>query len=212
MDAALATGDLRVTPTLGADTGWDEAAAAYCGHQARLARLRGRPRTALTWARDGALRHPSPLCLGELAHAAVLLGDLSTARTALADAGGLPTTAMCHAAGLATAQLLAANGDRDGALAAALAVPGAARVFGLHDVVRLGRPELVAGELDRLPGEFAGLAGRQAAALLTRDTAAIWHNHATGAPITRSLAVPDPMMSVFVGCMSLRTSHRSLQA
>jgi len=173
LDAALATGDLSVTPALGADTGWDEAAAAYCGHQARLARLRGRSRTALAWARDGALRHPSPLCLGELAHAAVLLGDLSTARTALADAVGRPTTATCQAAGLAQVQLLAAGGDRDGALAAALAVPGAGRVFGLHDVVRLGRPELAAGDLDRLPGEFAGLAGRQAAALLTRDGAAL---------------------------------------
>jgi DNA-binding CsgD family transcriptional regulator len=173
LDAALAAGDLSVAPMLGADTGWDEAAATYCGHQARLARLRGRPQTALAWARDGALRHPTPLCLGELAHAGALLGDLSSARTTLADLDGGPHREQCQAAGLALAQLLAADGDRDGALAAALSVRGAWRVFGLHDVVRLGRPELVAGDLERMPGAFAELAGRQAAALLARDGAVL---------------------------------------
>jgi DNA-binding CsgD family transcriptional regulator len=185
LDAALIAGDLGVTPILGADTGWDEAAAAHCGHQARLARLRGRPRTALAWARDGVLRRPSPLCLGELAHAAALIGDLETARTALADlpdpAGQLGEVGRAALVGLsdpvagylALAQVRAADGDQDGALASALAVRGAGRVFGLHDVVRLGRPDLVVGELEAMSGVFAGIVRRQAEALAGRDGAGI---------------------------------------
>ena len=182
LDAALAAGDLSMAPALGADTGWDEAAAANCGHQARLARLRGRPRTAMVWAREGALRHSSPLCLGELAHAAVLLGDLATARTALVAITQLDGDATervpsieagIASVAMARAQLLAASGDLDGALEAALAVSGAGRMYAMHDVARLGRAELAVGELERIPGAFAGLAGRHAAALLARDGAAL---------------------------------------
>ncbi|MGI8333839.1 LuxR C-terminal-related transcriptional regulator [Actinomadura scrupuli] len=181
LEAALEAGDLTVAAVIGADTGWDEAAAAYCGHQARLARLRGLPRTALRWARDGALRRPIPLCMGELAHAAALLGDPATAHQALAevDAGALVPAAGplgecgAGAVGLARVWLLAAAGDREGTVGAALAVRGRARLFALHDVVRLGMPERVAPELERLSGAYAALVARQAAAGIAHDGTAL---------------------------------------
>ncbi|MDN3359621.1 ATP-binding protein, partial [Actinomadura sp. DC4] len=74
LTAAVLAGDLTAEPLLGADSEWDVAAAAYCGHQARLHRLRGEVRQALDHARDGAWRlrgEPAAgRCLGELAHAA----------------------------------------------------------------------------------------------------------------------------------------------
>jgi DNA-binding CsgD family transcriptional regulator len=154
LDAALLAADLSMLPALGADTGWDEAAAAYCGHQARLARLRGRPRTALTWARDGLIRQPTPLCLTEAAHAAALLGDVAQATVP----------------GASCAEVLAASGDLAGAVRVGIAAGGA---YGLHDVVRWGRPELVVGELAGMAGAFAALAGRHAVALAGRDAAGL---------------------------------------
>ncbi|MGW0591045.1 helix-turn-helix transcriptional regulator [Streptosporangium sp. NPDC002607] len=72
---------------------------------------------------------------------------------------------------------LAAEGDLDGALRSALGVAGDGLfgddLFALHDVVRLGSPELVAdrlGELaDRTEGDLAPLLARHARALARRD-------------------------------------------
>ncbi|WP_084195694.1 helix-turn-helix domain-containing protein [Streptosporangium amethystogenes] len=72
---------------------------------------------------------------------------------------------------------LAAEGDLDGALRSALGVAGDGLfgddLFALHDVVRLGSPELVAdrlGELaDRAEGDLAPLLARHARALARRD-------------------------------------------
>ncbi|MFI6451818.1 LuxR C-terminal-related transcriptional regulator [Streptosporangium amethystogenes] len=72
---------------------------------------------------------------------------------------------------------LAAEGDLDGALRSALDVAGDGLfgddLFALHDVVRLGSPELVAdrlGELaDRAEGDLAPLLARHARALARRD-------------------------------------------
>ncbi|MER5622057.1 helix-turn-helix transcriptional regulator [Streptosporangium sp. NPDC002544] len=73
--------------------------------------------------------------------------------------------------------VLAAEGDLDGALRSALGVAGDGLfgddLFALHDVVRLGSPELVAdrlGELaDRTEGDLAPLLARHARALARRD-------------------------------------------
>ncbi|MEV4379361.1 LuxR C-terminal-related transcriptional regulator [Streptosporangium sp. NPDC049644] len=72
---------------------------------------------------------------------------------------------------------LAAEGDLDGALRSALGLAGDGLfgddLFALHDVVRLGSPELVAdrlGELaDRAEGDLAPLLARHARALARRD-------------------------------------------
>jgi DNA-binding CsgD family transcriptional regulator len=151
--ARILAGDLGTEPTVGEDAAWDLAAAAFCGHKARLCRLRGELSDALAWSRDGLRRLPGEpagfagLCLGELAHAAALTGDLPTARSALAEA--MDRGGGCSA-DLARTWVLAATGDREAAIHAALASAERAdrcAVFALHDVVRLGAPGLVADPL-----------------------------------------------------------------
>ncbi|SNT37728.1 hypothetical protein SAMN05216276_10381, partial [Streptosporangium subroseum] len=91
------------------DAGWDEPAMPeFCARRARLARLRGEIRDALSWSREGLRRRADhSACLAELAHAAAYLGDLETARWALGGAS---------ASTPARTWLLAAEGDLDGAL------------------------------------------------------------------------------------------------
>ncbi|AWS48198.1 hypothetical protein DKM19_05795 [Streptosporangium sp. 'caverna'] len=91
------------------DAGWGEPAMPeFCACRARLARLRGEIRDALSWSREGLRRHEGhPACLAELAHAAAYLGDLETARRALT---GL------SAPSPARTWLLAAEANIDGAL------------------------------------------------------------------------------------------------
>lgn len=171
--AAILAGNLAVDPAGGladgaADSGWDLAAAAYHGRLARLHRLRGRIRTALARARDGVWRLPegraafAGMCLGELAHAAALLGDVATARQSLAEAEDRTLPAFrAHdtAAVLAGPWVDAAAGDQTAAVRRARAT--AARtddavvaLFSLHDAVRLGAAEDAAEALERLAGDL----------------------------------------------------------
>ncbi|MEU4538949.1 LuxR family transcriptional regulator [Streptosporangium sp. NPDC023825] len=159
------------------DTGWDEPAMPeFCALRARVARLRGETREAVAWSREGLRRSPHHrACLAELAHASAYLGDLTTARQALSR-GPAP-------GGDARARTwtLAAEGDLGGALRSALRAAGddplEDDLFALHDVVRLGTPELVVdrlGELaGRVRGDLAPLLARHARALAGRDGEAL---------------------------------------
>ncbi len=189
------------------DTGWDEPAMPeFCARRARVARLRGETREAVAWSREGLRRSPHHrACLAELAHASAYLGDLTTARQALSRGpapGEDPRARAWPAAqdrppaapepggnarswALATERArtwtLAAEGDLDGALRSALRAAGDDPLdddlFALHDVVRLGTPELVVdrlGELaDRARGDLAPLLARHARALAGRDGEAL---------------------------------------
>jgi len=188
LTAAVLAGDLTDEPLLGADAEWDVAASAYCGQRARLHRLRGEVRQALAWGRDGAWRSPrgpavfAGQCLGELAHAAALLGDAATARRALAAAGEhgrLLGVSAGTAAELAAPWAEAAAGDQAAAVRRALAAADRAEdaevaLFSLHSAVRLGAAEEVAGRLRRLAdGGLAALCARHAEACAGDDGAAL---------------------------------------
>jgi DNA-binding CsgD family transcriptional regulator len=164
LTAAVLAGDLTAEPLLGADAGWDVAAAAYCGERARLHRLRGEVRQALACGRDGVWRLPggpaafAGQCLGELAHAAALLGDAAAARRALAEAEERTPSALRHvetAAELAAPWAEAAAGEQAAAVRRALAAADRAEdaevlLFSLHSAVRLDAAEAVAERLRRL--------------------------------------------------------------
>jgi DNA-binding CsgD family transcriptional regulator len=155
---------------------------AFCARRAWIARLRGELREAIAWSQEGLRRSPhDSACLAELTQAAACMGDLATAEQAMT---GCPSNAP------ARTWVLAARGDLDGAIKAALdgigpdlptpqSAPAAARneLFALHDVVRLGAPELVTDRLARLAGgldgDLAPLLARHAAAFSTRDGAAL---------------------------------------
>ncbi|GAA2894479.1 helix-turn-helix transcriptional regulator [Streptosporangium fragile] len=180
------------------DTGWDEPAMPeFCAWRARVARLRGEVREAVVWSREGLRRSPDHrACLAELAHASAYLGDLATAWRALSR--GPLASEEDPAAEHARTWVLAAQGDLDGALRRALGTagigpsdlygaagdgPGVPRdrageeLFALHDLVRLGAPEPVAGRLGelagRVRGDLAPLLARHASALAGRDGKAL---------------------------------------
>ena len=188
LDGAWAVADSE--HLIGDRSGWDTGIAGLCGYRAELSRLRGRVGDALAWSRDGAGRLPAGpagfagICLGELAHAAALTGDVTTARQALAAAGRrtLPSfRTIDFSWEQARPWVLAAGGDITGAVRAALAVADqaaglglhGAEMFALHDAVRLGAADLVADRLDRLAdqidGALAPVLARHAAAYVARD-------------------------------------------
>jgi DNA-binding CsgD family transcriptional regulator len=174
---------------------WDDAVrAGVCGYRAQLSRLRGRISEALAWSRAGALWLPpgpagfAGLCLGELAHAAALAGDVATARRALAAAAErtLPSfRAIDCGFEQARTWVLAAGGDIAAAVGAAVEVADRMaglglrdhELFALHDVVRLGAAELVAERLDRLADGMGGGMGAGMGAAL----APVFARHATAA-------------------------------
>jgi DNA-binding CsgD family transcriptional regulator len=180
LTAAVLAGDLTAEPLLGADAEWDAAAAAYCGQRARLHRLRGEVRQALASGRDGAWRLPGGPCLGEVAHAAGLLGDAATARRALAEAEAEDRRPPAQTAvELAAPWVEAAAGDQAAAVRRALAAADRTDdaevvLFSLHSVVRLGAAEAVAGRLRPLAGgTLASLFARHAEACAGDDGAAL---------------------------------------
>lgn len=164
------SGDVREIPAgvgerlVEEDAGWDELSMPeFCACRARLARLRGEIRDALSWSREGLRRRADhSACLAELAHAAAYLGDLATARRALTGVS---------ASSPARTWLLAAEGNIGGALRSltegSLFAPH--DVFASHDAVRLGAPTLVADRLGRWPGDLASLLTTHATALISRD-------------------------------------------
>ncbi|MFD8306278.1 LuxR C-terminal-related transcriptional regulator [Streptomyces sp. NPDC059690] len=127
--------------------------AAHAAVRARFSRLRGELREAAAWAREG-LRHApgDATCRSELALAAAQSGDAATAQEAVAGRPELQEPA---------AWLAAARGDAEGA---ALEAFDGRDAYALHDAVRLGAPDKVAG---RLPE--GGLFARHADALARGD-------------------------------------------
>ncbi|GII02475.1 helix-turn-helix transcriptional regulator [Planobispora takensis] len=160
---------------------WNSAMARFGARRGEVLRLRGRVREAAGQCRRAAGRLPSPsflagLCLGELAHAHALLGEVTAAEEALAaaESAALPIGPLVvlplRAARVWT---LAARGDVAGAVAATLEAARVAAAeapayapFFLHDAVRLGRADLVAGRLagPGAEGPLASLFARHAAA------------------------------------------------
>jgi DNA-binding CsgD family transcriptional regulator len=202
LTACLAAGDLdRAWATvatgarlIGEEATWDTGLAGLYGHRAQVCRLRGEVADALTWSRDGVLRLRgrvsgfAGLCLGELAQAAALTGDLPTARRALERAKQQAVTTfrtVDFAADAALPQVMAAAGDRAGAIRAALAVADRAarlgfaghELFALHDVVRFGGGALAVDRLeelaDRIDGALAPVFARHAAGQAAGDPAAL---------------------------------------
>lgn len=172
----------------GQQEGWDTSASGFGAHRAVVSRLRGDPADAMSWCRADTLRlrARSPYlgrCLGELAQSAALLGDLATARAAVAEAEDLTAHwAFAYQPVLqCRAWISAAEGDLDTAVREALVAAEAAErnellgylMFALHDVVRLGAARLVVDRLAALAATMDGplvrLCSRQAAALVTGD-------------------------------------------
>ncbi|MGI5286230.1 response regulator transcription factor [Nonomuraea polychroma] len=166
-NAALLLGDLDTAERL-ADEGyrldgqfgtWTRAILEFGALKARVLRLRGRLGDALSWARDTAARLPTRsalagTCLGELAHAHALLGDVDTAEEVLAraEAAGMPIgPSVVVPLRLARTWTQAGRGDVARAVELCLEIAETALPCDvpivLHDVVRLGRPDLVAGRL-----------------------------------------------------------------
>jgi DNA-binding CsgD family transcriptional regulator len=187
LDEAARTAETALTlvDTPGA---WDLSVSAFSAHRALVSRLRGELAEAVRWCREDTvrLRARTPYlgrCLGELAHAAALLGELPTARRALAEAEQLADrwAFTRQPVLLARAWVAAAEGDLDTAATEAIAAADDAEkhgmsghlMFALHDAVRLGAAPLAADRLsalaDRMDGELVGLCARHATAAAAAD-------------------------------------------
>ncbi|WP_344822344.1 ATP-binding protein [Actinocorallia longicatena] len=182
----MSVGDLDAAGEEGAQ----EDPVARAAAQARVLRARGQVQAALREAWNGARllsRGHSPFagpCLGELAHAAALAGDLETARDALeaADKRALPTLrALWFPVALARPWYLVAQGAVGAAVHGLLDAAAAAEALelrpyalaALHDVVRLGAAGVVADRLAQLAedaeGDLAALCARHADAAAAGD-------------------------------------------
>ena len=194
LDEAQALAEEGYRRTLGQP--WPVENAFWAGWRGQVIRARGRPRTALHWLREAsttAERWDVPLpfmpaVLGELAHAAALLGDLPAAEEALVQAEQFTA----RSAGvfqlwvsLARPWVAAARGELSGAVTLALELAEHARdrgqltfqILALHDVARLGRPRQVDALLRALvagaEGQLAPLCAAHATALVVEDAAAL---------------------------------------
>jgi AAA ATPase domain len=174
---------------------WPVEKAIWAGLRGQVARARGQVRTAMYWLREAAaagrvdLPLPfMPMVLGELAHAAALLGDLATVEAALAEAERFTAESARIFqlwAALARPWVAVARGQRSTAVQLALEVAEQARgggvvtvqLVGLHDVARLGQPDLVVAALSEAvigaEGQLAPLYAAHATALAAHDGAAL---------------------------------------
>ena len=175
---------------------WPVENAFWAGWRGQVIRARGQPRAALHWLREcttTAERWDVPLpflpaVLGELAHAAALLGDLPAAEKALVQAERFTA----RSAGvfqlwvaLARPWVAAAHGELSRAVTLALDLAKHAQdrgqlafqILALHDVARLGRPQQVDALLRVLvagvEGQLAPLYAAHATALVADDGAAL---------------------------------------
>ncbi len=166
---ALLTGDLAEAGRLAehgrGEDGWARSSVTFGAYTAQVLRLRGEVRAALDTAAEAAALLPERSsfggpCLGELAHAQALLGEVDAAEATLRRAAAAVIPTGPHALiplRIAETWTRAARGDLIGAVATALTVadcplPGYAMI-GLHDVVRLGHPTLAADRLTALAAE-----------------------------------------------------------
>ena len=174
---------------------WPVEKALWAGWRGRTLRFRGRPREALHWLREAAaagqveVQLPfMPVILGELAHAAALLGDLPTAEEALVEAERFTAeSARVFQLWVALARpwVAAGRGERSRAVALALELAKQAReqgqltfhILALHDVARLGQPRQAAGPLCEavagVEGRLAPLYAAHATAMAAEDSAAL---------------------------------------
>jgi DNA-binding CsgD family transcriptional regulator len=174
---------------------WPVEKAIWAGWLGQVFRARGRPRTALHWLREAAaagqvdLPLPfMPAILGELAHAAALLGDLPAAEAALVGAErftGESARVFQLWAASARPWVAAARGELSSAVTLALDLAKQAetggqvtfRILALHDVARLGQPRRVAPALRDavlgVEGHLAPIYAAHATALLAQDGAAL---------------------------------------
>ena len=174
------------------DTEWEFPLGLSCGVQAQVARLRGRVRTAASWAREGHRLYghlPKSFfrnhVLGELAHAEALAGNATAALAAMteADRRPAPSEALLQPwIELARPWVAVAAGNPVQAVELAAAAAGYARgqeaagfeAFALHDAVRL---EAAHPEVERL---------YQLAGVIDSDLVRAFAEHAAAA------AVGDP--------------------
>jgi ATP/maltotriose-dependent transcriptional regulator MalT len=165
---------------------WPVEKAIWAGWHGQVARARGLPRTALHWLREGAsagrgdiLLPFMPTILGELAHAAALLGDLPAAEAALAEAEQFTAESASVFqlwAARARPWVAAARGELSGAVTLAMELADRAldrghltwHILALHDAARLGQPRQVAAALRRAAG---GAEGRLAPVYAAHATA-----------------------------------------
>jgi DNA-binding CsgD family transcriptional regulator len=169
--------------------------AIWAGWRGQVLRARGRPRAALLWLREAAAAGRvdvplpfMPAILGELAHAAALLGDPQAAEAALAEAERFTAESARVFqlwAALARPWVAAACGELSSAIRLALDLANQAgargqltfRILALHDVARLGQPRRVAAALRRAvigaEGRLAPVYAEHATALVAQDGAAL---------------------------------------
>jgi ATP/maltotriose-dependent transcriptional regulator MalT len=193
-NAYLAAGRVNDTDTLATEnynqaiehTGpFPVAKALWACSLGQIARARGQVRTALRWQREAATAASAeiplpfmPQILGELAHAAVLAGDLAAAHAALADSEQYTADGaqLFHLwAALARPWEAAARGERSTAITLAMELADQAQSHGqvtfqlhaLHDVARLGEANRVTSGL------------REAAADAEGQLAPLFVSHAT---------------------------------
>ncbi|WP_155358089.1 helix-turn-helix transcriptional regulator [Acrocarpospora macrocephala] len=157
---ALSTGDLpealRLADHARGQDDWVRSSAQFGAYRATALRLGGQVRAALAAAAEAVALLPRRSvvaggCLGELAHAQALLGDVAAAEATLARAEeqavpvGPATDVPLQ---LARVWTLAARGDITGAAETALSVAASPyptfAMIGLHDLVRLGHPSAAA--------------------------------------------------------------------
>ncbi|GAA0444283.1 LuxR family transcriptional regulator [Acrocarpospora corrugata] len=184
---ALSTGDLpealRLAEHARRQDDWARTSAQFGAYRATALRLAGRVGEALAAAGEAvALLPPRSVvagsCLGELAHAQALLGDVAAAEATLAraqDAAVAAGPATEVPLQLARVWTLAARGDITGAVEIALAVAASPyptyAMVGLHDLVRLGHPAVAAARLAELTvdGPLRALLVRHATAATPGD-------------------------------------------
>ena len=176
--------------SLGQVSSWQIEQSLWAGWLGQVARVRGQVRTAMRWLREAAAANKEtplpfmPQILGELAHAAVLAGDLATASAALGEVERYTADAarLFHLwAASARSWEAAARGERSTAVALALKLADQAQGHGqitfqiqaLHDVARLGEANRVSSALREavagVEGRLAPLYAAHASALDTQN-------------------------------------------
>ncbi len=196
LDEAEALAQERYQRALGQP--WPVEKVIWAGWRGQVARARGQVRTALYWLRESAAAAQRsdgpplpfmPAVLGELAHAAALVGELPAAEAALAQADrfSAESARIYHQQWVAVARpwVAAARGELSTAIALALELAEqaldrgqlTAHVSALHDVARLGQPARVASTLRRavvgVQGRLAPIYAAHASALAAQDGPAL---------------------------------------
>lgn len=196
LDEAEALAQERYQRALGQP--WPLEKVIWAGWRGQVARARGQVRTALYWLRESTATAERcagpplpfmPAMLGELAHAAALIGELPAADAALAQADRFSAEAarILHQLWVAPARpwVAAARGEMSTAIALLRELAEQAlergqliaHVSALHDVARLGQPAQVADTLQRrvigIQGYLAPIYAAHTSALAAQDGPAL---------------------------------------